>query len=519
MGYYRSHYLRTRANLFLKTVPFFLLIGAAMIGAWQIKQVREFFGHASGELANIQIDTQAVIGPMPRPWRNIAQGGEESAWRMSGPVLSGLKAIHPEYIRLDHIYDFYNIVQGTPGNLTFDFSKLDLVLDDIKAVGAKPYIALSYMPPAISSGDILAVPVKWTDWQLVIQKTIEHVSGTRGISHVYYEVWNEPDLFGSWKMGGAKNYLTLYNYAALGAANARAVQPFKFGGPAITALYKNWFDGLAKFALANNLRFDFFSWHRYSKDITQYKKDMTDAQNWAQAYPQLQASLEYHITEWGQDSNNNPSYDNNVGAAHTVAGSIEMIGSVQRAFEFEVQDGKDPAGKNYWGRWGLFTNEAFGSSPKPRYYGLKMLDGIGNSRLQLLGKGSWVTGLAAQGDQGQTQLVLANYDPAGVHSENVPVTLNNITPGNYTITKQYLSGAKQTIQIATSSAALQFTVPMSANSVSFVEVNQVGGNVPKPVAPPIPLSPSSSTDITPAVIPPVAPAPPSAANQINPATL
>jgi len=66
--------------------------------------------------------------------------------------------------------------------------------------------------------------------------------------------------------------------------------------------------------------------------------------------------------------------------------------------------------------------------------------------------------------------VLANYDPAGSHTETVPVTLQNITPGAYTITEQYLSGAKKTLQMATTSAALRFYMPMPVNSVSFTEI-------------------------------------------------
>lgn len=484
MSEYRSVYLqRSRRKIVLQALPFFLLVIAALVGSWQLKQVREFFGQASGELAQIQIDTQAVIGPMPRPWRNLAQGGEDHNWRMQPNVLSGVRALHPNYIRLDHIYDFYDIVQGTPGNISFHFEKLDAVLNDIQATGAKLYISLSYMPPAISSGDILAKPVRWEDWQLVIQKTIEHISGARGTADVYYEVWNEPDLFGKWKMGGEKNYLTLYSYAARGASAARTSQPFKFGGPAITALYKNWFDSLATFALANNLKFDFFSWHRYSSDLDQYKKDMTDVQTWANAFPQLAPTLEYQITEWGHDSNNNSGYDSSYGAAHTVAGAIEMVGVVKRAFAFEIQDGKDPAGQNYWGRWGLFTHQDFGSSAKPRYYALKLLDQIGDSRLQLLGKGSWVKALAAQGAAGQTQVVLANYSRIGSHTELVPVTLQNIQPGNYLITKQFLNGAKQSEKVATSAATLRFNVNMPSNSVSFVEVTQQASDEVLPPTP------------------------------------
>jgi len=441
---------------------------SSLVAVTQLDTIREFFSEASGDPANIVIDRQAVLGPLPRPWRNLAQGGEAHDWRLE-PLTGQVKNLKPEYIRLDHIYDFYDIVQGSPGNLTFNFEKFDLILNDILATGAKPYIALSYMPPAISSGDIVSPPVNWNDWQTVVQRTIQHVSGTRGISDVYYEVWNEPDLFGGWKYYGDRNYLTMYTYAARGAAQTRGVKPFKLGGPATTALYKNWFDALAKHAIANNLRYDFFSWHRYNHDISKFNEDMDQARAWLSQFPQLEPTLELHITEWGHDSENHAGYDSSYSAAHTVAAGIEMIGVVNRAFVFEIQDGKDPAGQEYWGRWGMFTAVDKGAKAKPRYYGLRMLDRLSDQRLQTLGSGSWVKGQAALNPADESiELVLANFDSRGRNTENVPVLYENITPGTYTVTREYLNGQRQTQQVATDAAVLQTVVPMSANSVSFV---------------------------------------------------
>jgi hypothetical protein len=450
---------------------FFLIFVAisSLIAVSQLDVIREFASQASGEPANIKIDTKAIIGPLPRPWRNLAQGGESHDWRLQ-PISGQVKALNPEYIRIDHVYTFHDIVKGGPGNLSFDFSKLDLLIDDILATGAKPYISLSYMPPAISSGDIISPPVNWFDWQLTVQKTIEHISGTKGIGDVYYEVWNEPDLFGNWKYYGDKNYLSMYTYASKGAQNAKGVKPFKIGGPGITALYKNWFNALAQHALNNNLRYDFFSWHRYNHDITQFNEDMQLATAWLDNFPQLEPTLELHITEWGHDSENHAGYDNNYSAAHTVAASIEMINVVDRAFVFEIQDGKDPAGKEYWGRWGIITAPSHNAKPKPRYFGLKMLDRLQEMRLQTTGKGYWVKAQATLNEKGDTQLIMANFDRFGRNTENVPVLFENIEPGNYTISKEYLNGQRNLIQTATDSAVLQTIVPMSPNSVVFVEL-------------------------------------------------
>src|SRR3989344_2585249 len=147
----------------------------------QIDTIRQFLTRAKGEPANLVIDTQSLIGPLPRPWRNLAQGGEAADWQIT-PLQTKLAALKPEYIRIDHLYDFYISVSGNSGNLTFDWSKLDLLLRQISGLGAKPFISLSYMPPAISTGDITDTPRNWPDWSLVVQRTIEHISGTAGLN-------------------------------------------------------------------------------------------------------------------------------------------------------------------------------------------------------------------------------------------------------------------------------------------------------------------------------------------------
>ncbi|MCA9369405.1 hypothetical protein KC721_03835, partial [Candidatus Woesebacteria bacterium] len=191
---------------------------------------------------------------------------------------------------------------------------------------------------------------------------------------------------------------------------------------------------------------------------------------WLKAYPTLEASLELHITEWGHDSENHLGYDNNYGAAHTVAGAIEMVGVVERAFVFEIQDGKDPKGEKLWGRWGLLTHNDFGATAKPRYNALKLLDKIGNQRLQLLGKGSWVKALAAKNNQGDIQIVLSNFDVYGKHTEAVPITLTDMPSGSYTVTREFHNGQLQSTAASVSDGTLVTNVHLSPNTVVLVTI-------------------------------------------------
>lgn len=462
-----------RWKVLLQLTPVLIILIVTFVGVLNLQVVREFFGRASGQEANIVIDVQSDLGPMPRPWRNLAQGGESHDWNIT-PINGKVSALKPNYIRIDHIYDFYDIVKKDGETLTFDFSKLDPILDQIKATGATPFISLSYMPPSIASSDIVSEPKNWNDWQLTVQKTIEHVSGTRAIPNVYYEVWNEPDWFGKWTRSGDRNYLTLYLHSARGAANAKNVRPFKLGGPAITNLMKNWFTDFLSYTSKNNLRVDFFSWHRYHLKVEQFEKDISDAREWLNEYPEYQ-DLEMIISEWGHDSENHSGYDTTFGAAHTAATSIQMVGNIDKGFVFEIEDGKDPAGKAQWGRWGILTNQAFDAQPKPRYQALRLIDRIGEVRLDLLGKGTWVKAMAARSVKtDNVNLVIANYDPSGSNVENVPITFRNVFPGDYTLKQTFLNGSTKIDNIATTSANLRTTVTMPTNSVAFIELSRTG---------------------------------------------
>jgi hypothetical protein len=461
-------YSSQRRHLLFQLLPLLFIMIAIVVASFNIKPIRQFLVGALGQEANIQINTNITLGPMLYPWHNLSQGGENKDWRLA-PLAGQVRALQPDYIRLDHIYDFYDIVHKEGGVIRMDFSKFDLILKDIRDVGATPYISLSYIPPSMAvNGDITAPPSNWSDWQFVVQKTIEHVSGSLNIPNVYYEVWNEPDLFGSYKTYGDKNYLTMYRYSAQGAKNAKVNQSFKLGGPAITALYKNWVDGVVKMSIDESLPLDFFSWHRYNEDVDVFRQDIGQVRQWLSVYPGKQ-NMELNITEWGHNSNNDPGYDGQFGAIHTIAVGTELIGNIDKAFVFEIQDGKDPAGKPRWGRWGII--DAAGQA-KPRYSALRFLDRLTGDRVQLLGRGTWIKGASSK-DGKDILTVLANYDPAGKHIETVPVTWKGLSPGSFELSQQSFGGQTRVQQIATSGAEIKVEIPMQANSAVFLKLHQL----------------------------------------------
>ncbi|MCD8484466.1 glycosyl hydrolase [Candidatus Woesebacteria bacterium] len=458
----------SKIRLILQLIPVLVVAIAGIVGATQLDVVREFLAGASGEEANLQIDPTVSYGPMTKPWNNLAQGGEMSDWTLE-PIQGKVAALDPEYIRIDHIYSFYDVVQLNGEQLTYDFTKLDRVVDGITATGAKPYIALSYMPiPLSDDGTITGKPKRWEHWQDLVRATIHHYSVEKGINDVIYEVWNEPDLFGGWKTYGENNYLTLYTYADRGRAQVQNARPYQFGGPAITAFYRNWFTGLVEHAQNNNLRLDFFSWHRYNHDVERFRKDFAEATELRATYPAM-ANLEFHVTEYGHDSEVHVGYDTSYGAAHTAATSIEMVGNIDRAFVFEIEDGKDPKGQERWGRWGLLTHRDFGNNIKPRYLALRLMNRIGGERVQLLGKGTWVKAVATR-NENTLEMLVANFDQYGSHVENVPVTFDNMKPGSYTFEVTDTSGQTRQTPLEAVENTVSTELFMGANSVVYVRL-------------------------------------------------
>ncbi len=439
-----------------------------------VYQTATIISRATGTQANIMVDVSVQTRQKVDPtfMHAFAQGGEETDNWLT-PILKEVTALKPARIRIDHIYDYYNIVNKKDNTLSFDFSRLDLIIDAISQTGATPVISLSYMPAAIAKdGKIINPPTNWDDWALVVQKTIEHVSGQsqKNLSGVYYEVWNEPDheQFGGWSLSGDKNYLTLYQNAAKGASAATQTRPFFFGGPATTGLYKNWIVKLVE----SGARLDFLSWHSYLDDPMRFREDQNNLISWLIRYPEA-VLLPKLITEFGFTGAKDIRYGNQFAAAYTAAVFRQLAtAGPQGLFTFQIKDGPN---QEKGDGWGLITHQSQGKTLKPRYYVFSFLDRMAGTQLSVTGEGTWVSALATQ--QGETmRILLVNYDATGNHTETVPVRITNLNNGTYTYAQQYLQGllpdeAKTTTEII-SDGTLSKQLFMPAQSVVLLEISK-----------------------------------------------
>ncbi len=461
--------MATKREMLRGLIPLVLGLVVILVVVIAVPEAVRLASKASGQSANLVFNVEGVLGKMPTPWRNLAQGGEEQG-DMIADVIPSVKALKPEYIRIDHIYDAFNVVSRNDGQIVYDWSGLDAAVNSILATGAKPFLSLSYMPSVIATGDMVSTAKDWSEWGQVVGATIQHYSGLTGknIDGVIYEVWNEPDLFGKYKTYGSSNYLDMYAAAAKAAANVRGTNLFEIGGPATTGLYQNWLETLIKYVDKNNLRMDFLSWHKYSTDLSQFEKDAAQARSWAENIPAL-VNLKFYVTEWGFNSENDSGYDGVSGAIHLLASARTMVGAVDRSFVFEIKDGPGP--QKLWGRWGLLTNQKYGApEEKPRYHAVEFLNNLFPYRLSVSGEGSWVKSLASTDDNGNIKILIANYDPQGTHVEAVPMTFENLPKGQFTMIRQDFLGGSRTTKIATDSATWKTSEYFNANSAAMFTI-------------------------------------------------
>ena len=124
-----------------------------------------------------------------------------------------LSSIGLNMVRVDHVFDdaFYHLVNDSSGTITYNFTDLDkLILPMVKS-GITPFISLSYTPSALGS-NVNGPPTSDSAWAAAVSAVVTHYADL-GYTGWDWEVWNEPDLSGSWT-GTEAQYEAMYAAAA-----------------------------------------------------------------------------------------------------------------------------------------------------------------------------------------------------------------------------------------------------------------------------------------------------------------
>ncbi len=327
--------------------------------------------------------------------------------------------------------------------LLYSFFNADQIFDFLLSIGMKPFVELSFMPTALSSGDQIVFhyranvtpPKDYARWSAFIGKLVGHWVDRYGIDEVgqwFFEVWNEPNLtaFGS---GRQSDYFELYRHTVTAIKSVDA--GLRVGGPATAT--NAWIADFIGFCSKNRLPADFISTHHYPTDAFGKPGDDTETQlsdsrrsvlrDQARDARREADDRPLYYTEWSSSSNpRDPLHDETYAASFVVKTIMEATGLVQ--------------GYSYWTFSDIFEENYFPSVPfhggfgllnihgiaKPTYRAYELLHGLGTELLSVDGAHLTVDAWVIRGNR-QITILLTNFalprHPIGV--EGVRMTLLN----------------------------------------------------------------------------------------------
>jgi xylan 1,4-beta-xylosidase len=386
--------------------------------------------------------------PLPHFWEHTVGSGHATLglradWRTQ------LKRAHQD-LGMQHVR-FHGILSDDMGTLIcegeeflYSFFNADQIFDFLLSIGMRPFVELSFMPTALSSGDQtvfhyranVSPPKDYARWSVLIRKLVTHWVSRYGIGEVrqwFFEVWNEPNLtaFGS---GKQDEYFELYRYTAEAIKSIDC--DLKVGGPATAA--NAWVEAFIAFCKENRLPADFVSTHHYPTDAFGKPGDDTETQlskstrsilrEQTRAVRQQAGNLPVYYTEWCTSSNpRDAMHDDPYAAAFIIKTILEASGLVE--------------GYSYWTFSDIFEENYFPSVPfqggfgllnihgiaKPAYRAFQLLHGLGTELLELNGAHETVDAWLVRGDSSAT-VMLTNFalPRHPIAAESVNVTLQGV---------------------------------------------------------------------------------------------
>jgi xylan 1,4-beta-xylosidase len=327
--------------------------------------------------------------------------------------------------------------------LLYSFFNADQVLDFLLSIGMRPFVELSFMPTALSSGDQIIFhyranvtpPRDYAQWSALIGKLVGHWVDRYGLGEVSrwpFEVWNEPNLtaFGS---GRQSDYFELYRHTV--AAIKSVAAELQVGGPATAA--NAWIDDFVGFCVKNRLAVDFISTHHYPTDAFGKPGDDTETQlslsrrsvlrDQARDARREAGDRPLYYTEWSSSSNpRDPLHDEPYAATFVVKTIMEARGLVQAYSYWTFSDIFE---ENYFpsvpfhGGFGLLNIHGIA---KPSYRAYELLHALGAELLDVDGAHPTVDAWIVRGDR-EVTVLLTNFalPRHPIEAESVRVTLIN----------------------------------------------------------------------------------------------
>ncbi len=397
----------------------FALVGVAVLGAsgaFAVPTPAAAAGAPGPRVVRVNVDARAQGTPFPHFWEKMFGSGHailalRADYRRDLSMVKQVTGF--TYVRAHGILDrdvgvFHLTRQGRP---VYNFSYVDQIYDGLLARGVKPFVELSFMPPALDSHPqaakpffyhlIASPPKSYRLWDGLIRAFARHLVRRYGIDQVaswYFEVWNEPNI-AFWNGTPAqKTYFKLYDHTArdLKSVSSR----LRVGGPATASAA--WVPAFLRHVYRHHVPVDFVSTHAYGDPCGAVRK--VHAQIAASHDPHLPLILsEFNATVYTVPDMTDSAYMGPY-LARTIRqcdGYVAMMSYWTFSDVFEEQG---VIQSPFYGGYGLVAE---GGIPKPAFNAFAMLHKLGDTRLPAGGGPV----LATRGPHGGVILALWNYAP------------------------------------------------------------------------------------------------------------
>lgn len=250
------------------------------------------------EAIQVRVDFSKPEGRWDMPALALGQGGLQSE-PMLEPHVKDLRPLRPRTIRL-FLSEYYRIY---PAPQTYNWTKLDRELRAVRAVGARPVLALAMKPPVLypQVDHFLVHPNNYEEWERLCEALARHCRQEQ-FDVAAWEVCNEPDIG---ELGGtphyfrsAADYNRFYTHTVTGLL--RGDPDARVGGPAVANADSFLVEGLIGYCATNNVPLHFLSWHLYSDSPAAHAANIAKQRARLAKFPQLK-HVKLFISEWNMD--------------------------------------------------------------------------------------------------------------------------------------------------------------------------------------------------------------------------
>lgn len=233
----------------------------------------------------ISADLSKVIDVVNPHWKKLVNFGRASeGFRqdLQDQLRCAKKDIGFEYVRFHGIFsdDMKIVMRDRNGLLTYNWDKVDRLIDSLMELGLKPFLELGFMPSILASGSEtiyewkanVTRPKEIEEWKGFIRSFITHLSHRytcKVVETWYFEIWNQPELEGIYWMGNFIEFLDFYEatYREIKAVSSK----MRVGSPSIThqeLRYGTYLEKFLKAAKNRGIQLDFISLHLYQENYS-----------------------------------------------------------------------------------------------------------------------------------------------------------------------------------------------------------------------------------------------------------